>query len=179
MSEFFEPVTPVERDGDVISGADYESLEQILPVDSHDDFADEIASRAVVAADEIITSYGTEPSLRALDAILNVEDEPTEVTKAYEAAADIVEGRRGQGGDATAAWYQLDPTGKIRKDYERQESMKQAALNHLKVEEIRKAAHDEKVAEIEKMLHQEDRERAYAQLLAEERVAERRRNSRA
>lgn len=178
MSEYFEPATPIERDGDVISRADYESLEQNLPVDSHDEIVDDIARRAVAAADEIITSYGTEAGIRALDAIPSVEDEPSEITKAYEAAEAIVEERRGQGIDSKVTWYQLDPTGKIQKDYVRQEEMAQASINHLKAEEIRKAIHEEKVAEIEKMLYPEERERAIAELLAEENLAERRRKSR-
>lgn len=157
MSEFIEPADAVERDGEVISGADYNSIEQNLPE------YDDVSERAVRAAGDLIDS----PDAPEVSVV-----EVSEAERRYDEAADKVERRMDQGLDGKAAWHEADPTGKIRGDYEEEERVKQAALNHEKVEEIKQATHDAKVAAIEQILDPEKRKHAMNELLAHERATE-------
>ena len=161
MGEFVEPYGVVEHDGDVISGADYNSLEHNLaPEDEIDNVAEHAAATAksFVAVDVQSEQTG-EPEISAAE-------------RAYDNAADLVEKRREQGLDAAAAWHEADPTGKIRKTYEEEERQKQDALNHERAALIRQETHDAKVAIINKILDPKDREHAMNELLAEERARE-------
>lgn len=163
MSEFASSDS-VERDGDIISGADYDSLEQELP----DDHTEDIGGRAVRAASALIAP---EPMVE--------KDARSEVEKRYDTAAELVDKRRDQGLDETAAWREADPTGAIQRDLRDEERRKQNELNHQKVGEIHQTRHDAMLVKIEQISDPKEREHARVEFLAHERVRDERRGRRA
>lgn len=168
--------------GDVISEADYASLEGILPDNAEGDgFAEQAAAAAggMIDADEVIIGYGSPQGLAKLDAISTVNDEPSAVTKRYDRFSEEVEKLVDKQIDRKIAEYQLDPTGEIRRDHKAQEGQRQASLNRLMVEDMRKQAHDAAMAKINQIADPRERELAEARLLASERNAARRRRSKA
>ena len=167
MAEF-GPADMIEgEDGELLSGADYNSLEGNLPEGEGES---DVFNEAVRASSDLVE---TSPVAEGAEEISAAE-------KAYDAASDKVERRVDQGLDRKAAWYEADPTGKIRKAYEDEERQKQADLNHQEIEKIRQATHDAKVAAIDAtILDPEARERALTELRAAERLAEDKRHRKA
>ncbi len=166
MSEFREPADVVEYEGDVISGADYNSIEYTLnPVDAFDD----VSEHAVRAAESIVEVRQHDISSTESTVISAAE-------RAYDVAAEQVEKRREQGMDAKAAWYEADPTGKIQKDFHDEERLRQDALNHEQAERIRLETHNAKVAAINQILDPKARDLAMIELLAEERARQERKS---
>jgi hypothetical protein len=167
MGELAHPADAIERDGDVISGADYNSLEYNLPL--NDVSRDEFEELAFQAAAELVDS----PIADAAD---EAEAGVSEAERLYDIAAEKVERRREQGIDAKAAWYEVDPTGAIKKNFAQEQRQKQDALNHAMAEKIRQATHDANVAIINKIIDPVKRKSAMGQLLAQERIAKEKKN---
>lgn len=109
-------------------------------------------------------------------------DERSETEKLYDTAYEYVKMREDQGIDSVVAWYDVDPTGRIQRNYaleqEQKEQQRQDTVNHTGAEVIRQAAHVAKMAEIERIDNPEERARAKRELLARERMQNERRGRR-
>lgn len=164
MSKYIEPSIALERDGDIISGADFNSFEHNLPLLEE---TDDVAEYAVRVAEDIIdTAKDTEVK------------ELSVAEKAYNELEDRVEKAMDQGLDAKATRYQLDPTGKIQAAYGAEQRAKQDATNHRHSEAIRQALHEANLAATEQIQDPVARKRAVDELMARKRVADERRGRR-
>jgi len=168
--ETFTPADPIERDGDVLSRADIESLEQHIPVepddDSYEEF-DELADQAAAVAQELIATPVDTHEMSAAE-------------RAYDELEDKVQEAVNKGLDPTATRYQLDPGGKIKKAFDDEVAQKQAALNHERNAAIRESQRAQSLADLDDLIADpEKRERARNELLAHFRAEDERRGRRA
>jgi len=167
--ETFTPADPIERDGDVRSRADIDSLEQHIPVepegDSYEEF-DELADQAVAAAQELIATPENVHEVSAAE-------------RAYDELEDKVQEAVNKGLDATATRYQLDPGGKIKKAFDDEVAQRQATLNHERNTAIREAQRAQSLADLDTLIADpKKRDQARSELLAHYRAEDERRGHR-
>ena len=165
-----DPFKAAERGGDIIPQADIDSAEftlyepfEVSDAEEHHGFT----AKAAQAASNMGVAEIVEVAL------------PSSAETAYSRASDLVDRRMDQGLDGKAAWEEADPTGDIRRNWEREEQERQNVTNRTNADAIRRQIHDAKVAEIEKIYNPVQREQAMSELLAAERVAQERRGRRA
>ena len=112
-----DPFKVAERDGDIIPRADIDSAEFTLyePFEVSD--AEEyhgFTAQAAQAASNMGVAEIVEVAL------------PSSAETAYTRASDLVDRRMDQGLDGKAAWEEADPTGDIRRNWEREEQERPA-----------------------------------------------------
>ncbi|OJU88238.1 hypothetical protein BGO17_04690 [Candidatus Saccharibacteria bacterium 49-20] len=160
MTERYDPSIALENeDGDVISGADFDSLEHIVTDEQAVDAVAEYAAEAAASLVELPVEVAPPVTV-------------SEAERRYDEASDKVERRRDQGVDDTIAWNEVDPSGAIRRAYNDEAEQKQAALNHARVAEIKEANRAAKIAAIEAIANPHARQIAMNEFLAHERAAE-------
>lgn len=160
MTERYDPSIALENeDGDVISGADFDSLEHIVTDEQAVDAVAEYAAEAAASLVELPVEVAPPVTV-------------SEAERRYDEASDKVEMRRDQGVDEAIAWNEADPTGAIRKAYNDEAEQKQAALNHARAAEIKEANRAAKIAAIEAIADPHARSVAMNEFLAHERASE-------